>query len=66
MLLFFGMLVNLNLVIGQKADKTVLKLKDIEALAATEAGNPYYPCVKGKGFCFKQGTELGGMVLIKK
>ena len=57
------MAISLNLRVRQETNGGTLKMENVEALASSETGNPYDPCVKAKGFCFIHGLDIGGIAL---
>lgn len=63
-LLVAWMVINLNTSMRQKPNDVILKMKNIEALASPESGDPYYPCVKAHGFCFIRGIHFANVAFV--
>lgn len=58
------MVINLNMRVDSGMNGSSLQMANIEALASTESGDWYYPCVKARGFCFVNGLKVNGVAFI--
>lgn len=62
-LLVTGMGISLYLGVPKKANWERLMKENVEALTDPE-DNPFYPCVKAKGFCAMNGIRIDGIALV--
>lgn len=61
-LLVAGLLTGLSLSLRQKPNWEMLMKENVEALTTPE-DNPDYPCVKSRGFCFKNGAKKDNLAI---
>lgn len=64
-LLVAGFITGLSLSLRQKPNWEMLMKENIEALTTPE-DNPDYPCVKSRGFCFKNGVSKDNLAILVK
>lgn len=57
-----GITISLCLGIRQKTNLGRLMKENVEALTSSE-DNPYYPCVRAKGYCSGNGFMIKGIAL---
>lgn len=64
-LVVLGALVNLQLAVVQDFGNVELSLEHVEALASPESGgNSDDPCVKGSGYCLRNGIQVKNLDLV--
>lgn len=60
-----GAVVNSRLAVGKDTGKMELSLEHVEALASSESGgNNDDPCVKGSGYCLRNGIQVKNLDLV--